>query len=651
MDVEPVDKYVDGIDEFKTKYNIVSDFDGNFKPNEKFFCNVYKTRILGVLYEKDNDVKFSRSNSGFAHSALYKVYKPSLFGLEKIVNFNKYDDIEKNTENPSLKKMGDLKFPAVAYSSVFDEINKVPVLVDFKHFIKHRTAVLGMTGMGKSNAIKLLIKNIFEISESAQSNIGQIIYDFNGEYANDNVQDRGSILGLVSCVPEVVEEIAVLKGKLRNYFELIEGKHFTIELTDGQIFFNIFLKEVKEDKDEELYAELNILFKDYLKTKNTHIKFQENETISITIGTDKIVRYSLEPKKNMKIALNNFYFCPDYGLVVIKEIIANNVLGRDNENINMLLSLKSIQDDPVKWLLWAVMLYRAGYRFNSNIPLKIKFKDDVFSFYEKDFKIIVDELNRYANIKTGDFSVYEKLYSKFNVVDDPYTSYDISLRFEIDSLINLILQRDAKEKSILGYSMLIPYKNFHTSERDEDDFREEIYNKLSSGSIVVLDLSILDENVGVIKYVSDELGKFIFRKNGEYFKHQKTPPNICIFLEEAHNIINKTDDLKTVWTKIAKEGTKYNIALLYSTQEPSSVHPNILSNTKNFIIAHLNNDKEIGIIEDYYFSDFSNAIKNADYVPGWVCFKSEASPYIIPVQIDDFKGVINKLTSDQIFKK
>ena len=60
-------------------------------------------------------------------------------------------------------------------------------------FLARRTAVFGMTRTGKSNTVKQLVSVVMRTSRGSGLKIGQIIYDLNGEYANANQQDQGSI--------------------------------------------------------------------------------------------------------------------------------------------------------------------------------------------------------------------------------------------------------------------------------------------------------------------------------------------------------------------------------------------------------------------------------------------------------------------------
>ena len=62
--------------------------------------------------------------------------------------------------------------------------------------LEQKTALFGMTRTGKSNTTKIIAKSVFDLRfEKKESlRIGQIIFDVDGEYANENVQDSDSAL-------------------------------------------------------------------------------------------------------------------------------------------------------------------------------------------------------------------------------------------------------------------------------------------------------------------------------------------------------------------------------------------------------------------------------------------------------------------------
>ena len=113
-------------------------------------------------------------------------------------------------------------------------------------------------------------------------------------------------------------------------------------------------------------------------------------------------------------------------------------------------------------------------------------------------------------------------------------------------------------------------------------------------------------------------------------------PHIVIYVEEAHNIIGRHESLTEIWPTIAKEGAKARLAIVYATQEVSTIHPNILANTENIIVSHLNNQHEIGELAKYYdFGDFAGSLIRAQDV-GFARIKTLSNPFVIPVQIDRF---------------
>jgi len=109
-------------------------------------------------------------------------------------------------------------------------------------------------------------------------------------------------------------------------------------------------------------------------------------------------------------------------------------------------------------------------------------------------------------------------------------------------------------------------------------------------------------------------------------------------LEEAHNLFSseRYKDELDVWVRLAKQASKLHIGMLYATQEVTGVDHQVLSNTKNWVVAHLNNVREVNELGRFYdFRAFGDAIISHED-KGYVRLKTMSSPYLIPVQIDRY---------------
>ena len=121
------------------------------------------------------------------------------------------------------------------------------------------------------------------------------------------------------------------------------------------------------------------------------------------------------------------------------------------------------------------------------------------------------------------------------------------------------------------------------------------------GSITVIDLSLLPAEVTHIitsvmaRVTLEALQRYRRQHNGDVL------PTVLV-MEEAHTFIKRySDDAENenatamctrVFEKIAREGRKYGLGLVLSSQRPSELSPTVLSQCNSFLLHRLSNDRD-----------------------------------------------------------
>jgi hypothetical protein len=192
-----------------------------------------------------------------------------------------------------------------------------------------------------------------------------------------------------------------------------------------------------------------------------------------------------------------------------------------------------------------------------------------------------------------------------------------------------------------GYKVLLPLREGYHSPDAGQDYAPAIHADLVAGKIVIVDLARGSE--GVLQFASERVLNELLGRAAERFRTGKSPQHIQIFLEEDHRLFNREkfkDRLADAdpYVRLAREAGKYKLGLIYSTQQVSSVEVDILDNTANWIIAHLNSESEVRLLRGRYeFDRFGSQILQAED-PGFVRIKMQSGRFVIPAQVRMFNA-------------
>ena len=443
---------------------------------------------------------------------------------------------------------------------------------------------------------------------------------------NDMLGKRTALFGMTrtgksNTVKKVIEATTELSQQEAHKSEQRNAK--SLDCSTGQIIFDI----------NGEYANANLQ--------------DEGEAI-FTKYRELTERYSILEKDGFRVMRVNFYRDVVTGFDYIRSSL-------DDDRADYVTAFKVVDLQPPteeddfstrirynrKLAIYLCCLYRAGFRPPEHFRVRFDGQKEVNELVAQVYEnISSDPTTRLTLEEATNWwkAVWEQRDSEF------FTKYKRRkgkewIDEEMMAMLTFLMKQKPTGTAVSGYVKLKRVLDLHTHTADSS-FQKDIVGYLRQNKIVIIDLS--QGNPEVQATLSERICREVFDNSMRNFIANKPNNYIQFYFEEAHNLFPKKDDkdLSQIYNRIAKEGAKLNLGMIYATQEVSSISANILKNTQNWFIAHLNNEDETRELRKYYdFADFTEQLVRfaARNDKGFVRMKTYSNPFVVPVQIDKFQ--------------
>lgn len=520
--------------------------------------------VLGMFYpdiEDSTKLQFSGDVNNIVSAHKYKIYSPDKQLLELIIN-----GIVRNSHKDTIGKLRTTE--CLMKNKNYDD--SVYVEISMRDFMGCRTAMFGKTRLGKSNVVKLIAQGVID----STNNVGQVIFDINGEYANDNEQDGKS------------------------------------------------LRSMNEDRCE-VYA-LN-------ERKGTPSKPLMLNFYELPGQTKRIISDLLEQDKMKSIYIKNF---STVDLLDIDEINKIEDIGDKKR------AIRKVQ------IYWAI-LKKAGFDVDEKKLKSGLIKGDKYTYglnpgFSKDLRCSAyQRINKEMPDKVNSLI---DLIEELKIIYEYYLEDESNKKFKSKSSGETLIDADTKAlleflnpKSGSGAVVLSAYKMYHS--KNAGNFMDEILEKLDRGKTIILDLG--NANDKIRRYFSDMISINIFRHQEKKFVNNllREDEFIQLYFEEAHNLFPPDGkDLTGIYPRFAKEGAKFHIGMVYSTQSPSTINKELLIQTENFFVGHISSQEEVKSLSrlQVAFSGVEGDILKSR-TPGYMRVLTLSHRFVVPVQASLYK--------------
>ena len=464
-------------------------------------CRVIGTFFLDKRSEKSSEddlvLKFGSDLSNYYPNQGLKVYKPNDRALSLIVNYRDPDRMDLSTNQSVV--IGNIRYASTNRS--FQGVSNVEVKILPADLLSQKTALFGMTRTGKSNTTKIILQSVFNLRFGDNPlRVGQIVFDPNGEYANENIQDANqnknpsAIKNIWKSHPDGKEQDVITYGILKhpndpNRKLMLINFHDEKMLQIGKEIINVLLIsdtskyiqnfcQVKFEKpDKSMYSQ-----------DKEYYSFLTRYNRRVLAYRALLTKAGFSPPNNLKPTTKGLFKSD------ILEVMANITLEKKNKD----------KEQAIK--LAAETLSKESPSWDS---LSLAF-EGLFYF-----------------LSTDNYTQFDTEYIKTSSTGESWADADLVRILEMFTFTK-------------GANQIGKVRNQHTNDTSVD-YASEIYNHLQAGRLVIIDQSSGEPEVN--QSSAERIMWHIFRENQSLFVMAKKIYQILLFIWKRHIIFYLRDQI------------------------------------------------------------------------------------------------------------
>jgi len=533
-------------------------------PKEQILSKVMSGKFLdvlpiGALKLKNNNL--SEYEFEFGVSVYPPLYTDTLYikeaELDAVFNVKNKEQIicEAECHGDCICTNKVHKTLSIGKSTIFPDYD---IKIDIDKFFGGHSAILGNTGSGKSCTIASMIQGLYKLLGYSAIGSTFIFFDVNGEYkqafSQINSLDKHLKATFLSLDNENSDK-DIIPFVLPHWFLTIEEWALLLQASE-KTQLPILRNALGIASVFNTYTDVHELKNHILATCIMQILRDETSSPSKKDRINSILQKFNTPELNLS---TKFIHSDDSGK-------------KTSENIRNCLQISYGEMTKIHMLIKFL-----EQEDSTGIPLFLNddFKMPVYEAYQKfEFEILEDVVDLAL--------LYEEAHGNRHIRD-----YNSSLITRLKSIKN---RPD--------------YQFLRINTADINKYKRKLLGLLKNGfkttkvkQIINIDLSSAEDEV--VEVISCVLTRIIYEAVKEITPRNSFPVNLI--LEEAHRYIgnhpqNSFLRANQIFERVAKEGRKFGLFLLVSSQRPSELSKTVLSQCSNFIVHRIQNPEDLSHI-------------------------------------------------------